>query len=133
MNLNLWSLKDAFITLPSTSLVAVQSLSRVQLFATSWTVTSQVSLSITNSWSLLKLVSIESVMPSNHLTLFCPLLLLFSVFPSIRVFSKESTLHRGIWKSSSRAWPTVNTQPVLAFITGGGLFKPPITKHSSQA
>ena len=93
----------------------------------------QVSLTITNSWSSLKLVSIESLMPSNYLTLFCPLLLLFSVFPSIRVFSKESALHRGIWKSLNRAWPTVNTQPVLAFITGGGLFKPHITKHSFQA
>ena len=60
---------------------------------TSWTVVYQASLSITNSWSLLKLMSIESVMPSNHLILYCPLLLLPSIFPSIRVFSNESVLH----------------------------------------
>ena len=61
-----------------------QSLSRVRLFATSWTATLQASLSITNSWSLLKLMSIESVMPSNHLILCHPFLLLPSIFPSIR-------------------------------------------------
>ena len=71
----------------------VQSLSRVQLFATPWTAAYQVSLSITNSWSLFKLMSIESVMPSNHLILCHPLLLLPSIFPSIRVFSNESVLH----------------------------------------
>ena len=70
----------------------VQSLSRVQLFATPWTAARQASLSITRSQSLLKLMSIESVMPSNHLILCCPLLLLTSVFPSIRVFSSESVL-----------------------------------------
>ena len=59
-------------------------------FATLWTAAHQASLSITNSWSLLKLMSIESVMPSNHLILCCPLLLLPSVFPSIRVFSNQS-------------------------------------------
>ena len=72
-----------------------QSLSCVQLFATPWTAAHQASLSITNSSlekSLLKLLSIESVMPSNHLILCCPLLLLLSVFPSIRVFSNESAL-----------------------------------------
>ena len=72
---------------------SVQSLSRVQLFATPWTAACQASLSITNSWSLLKLMSIESVMPFNHLILCCPLLLLPSIFPSIRVFSNESVLH----------------------------------------
>ena len=71
---------------------AVQSLSRVQLFVTPWTTARQASLSITNSQSLLKLLSIESVMPANHLFLCHPLLLLPSVFPSIRVFSNESTL-----------------------------------------
>ena len=69
-----------------------QSLSRVQLFVTPWTVARHASLSITNSWSLLKLMSIESVMPSNHLILCCHLLLLPSIFPSIRVFSNESAL-----------------------------------------
>ena len=69
---------------------SVQSLSHVQLFSTPWTTACQASLSITNSQSLLKLMSIESVIPSNHLILCCPLLLLPSVFPSIRVFSNES-------------------------------------------
>ena len=70
---------------------SVQSLSRVQLFATPWTAACEASLSITNSQSLLKLVSIESVMPSNHLIL-CHPLLLPSIFPNIRVFSNDSTL-----------------------------------------
>jgi len=64
--------------------------SHVQLFATLWTAASQASLSITNSWSLPKLISIESVMPSNHLILYHPLLLPSSIFPSIRVFWNES-------------------------------------------
>ena len=72
---------------------SVQLLSRVWLFATPWTAAYQASLSITNSWSLLKLMSIESVMPSNHLILCRPLLLLPSIFPSIRVFSTDSVLH----------------------------------------
>ena len=75
------------------SVQSVQLLSHVQLFATPWTAAHQASLSITNSQSLLILMSIESVMPSNHLTLCHPLLLLPSVFPSIRVFSDESVLH----------------------------------------
>ena len=72
---------------------SIQLLSCVQLFATPWTAAHQASLSITNSWSLLKLLSIESVMPSNHLILCHPLLLLPSIFPSIRVYSKESVLY----------------------------------------
>ena len=72
---------------------SVQLLSRVRLFVTPWTAARQASLSITNSWSLLNLMSIEVVMPSNHLILCCPLLLLPSIFPSIRVFSNESALH----------------------------------------
>ena len=71
---------------------SVQSLSRVRLFATPWTAARQASLSITNSRSSLKLTSIESVMPSSHLILCRPLLLLPSIPPSIRVFSNESTL-----------------------------------------
>ena len=73
-------------------LSSVQSLSYIRLFVTSWTAARQTSLSITNSWSLLKLMSIELVMPSNHLILCHPLLFLPSVFPSIRVFSNESAL-----------------------------------------
>ena len=72
--------------------LSVQSLSYVRLFATPWTAACQASLSITNSWSLLKLKSIESVMSSNHLVLCRPLLLPLSILPSIRVFSKESVL-----------------------------------------
>ena len=71
---------------------SVQSLSRVQLFSTPWMAACQASLSITNSWSLLKLLSIESVMLSNHLILYCPLLLPPSIFPSIRVFSNKVVL-----------------------------------------
>ena len=71
---------------------SVQQLSHVQLFVTPWTAAHQASLSITNTWSLHKLMSIESVMPSNHLVLCHPLLLLPSIFPSIRVFSNESAL-----------------------------------------
>ena len=71
---------------------SVQLLSRARLFATPWTTACQASLSITNSWSLLKLTSITLGRPSNHLTLCCPLHLLPSIFPSIRVFSNESVL-----------------------------------------
>ena len=74
------------------SVSSVQSLSRVRLFATPWTAAGQASLSIINSWSLLKFMSIESVMPSSHLILGCRLLLP-SIFASIRVFSNESVLH----------------------------------------
>ena len=70
-----------------------QSLSRVRPFVTPWTAACQASLSITNSWNLLKLMSIKLVRPSNHLILCCPLLLPPSIFPSIRVFSNESVLH----------------------------------------
>ena len=81
-------------TYPGVLLISsVQSLSCVWLFVTPWTALCQASLSITNSWSLLKLMSIELVMPSNDLILFHPLLLLSSIFPSIRVFSNDSVLH----------------------------------------
>ena len=72
---------------------SLQSLSRVRLSVTPWTAARQAFLSITASWSLFKLMSIESVMPSNHLILRHPLLLPPAVFPSIRVFSSESALH----------------------------------------
>ena len=90
-----------FLSLPVSS---VQSHSCVQLFATPWTAANQASLSITNSWSLLKLMSIESVRPPNHLILCRPLLLPPSIFASIRVFSNESAL--------SIRWPKSNL-PVL--------------------
>ena len=72
---------------------SLQSLSHVQLFVTPWTAACQPSLSFTNSWSLLKLMLIESVMPFSHLILCRPLLLVPSIFPSIKVFSNESVLH----------------------------------------
>ena len=72
--------------------LVVQSLSRVPLFVTPWTAAHHASLSFTTSWSLLKLISFKSVMPSNHLILCNPLLLLPLIFPSIRVFSNESAL-----------------------------------------
>ena len=71
----------------------VQSLSLVRLFATPWTAAHEASLSIANSWNLLRLMSTESMMPSIHFILCCPLLLLLSIFPSIRVFSSKSVLH----------------------------------------
>ena len=77
----------------SNSVSSVQSLSRVRLFVTPWTAARLASLSITNSWSPPKPMSIESVMPSNHLILCFPLLLLPSILPSIGVFSNESALH----------------------------------------
>ena len=79
-------------SVPFTCISSVRSLSCVQLFVTPWTAARLVSLSITNSRSLLKLMSIESVMPSNHLILCHPLLLLPSIFPRIRVFSNKSVL-----------------------------------------
>ena len=92
---------------------SVQSLSHVWLFATLWTAVRQASLSITNSRSLLKLMSIESVMPSNHLILCYPLLLLPSVFPSIRIFSNESVPHisdQSIGSSASASVLPMNIQ-----------------------
>ena len=75
------------------SFSSIQPLSHVWHFVTPWTAARQASLSITNSRSLLKLMSIKSVMPPNHLVFCCPLLFLTSIFPSIRVFSNESILH----------------------------------------
>ena len=95
------------------SVSSVQSLSHVWLFATPWTAARQASLSITNSQSLFKLISIKSVMPSNHLILCRPLLLPPSIFPSIRVFSNESALHikgQSIGVSASASVLPMNTQ-----------------------
>ena len=92
---------------------SVQSLSHVRLFATPWTTARQASLSITNSWSSPKPMSIELVMPSNHLILCHPLLLLLSIFPSIRVFSNESALRircQSIGVSASASVLPMNTQ-----------------------
>ena len=91
-NFQLGFFKCWFFSYTVLQVSSVQSLSCVQLFATPWTVACQASLSIANSQSWLKLMSIESVMPSNHLILYLPLLLPPSLFPSIRVFSNESVL-----------------------------------------
>ena len=90
--LTIFVFNDAQSHIPSKLFSSFQSLSRVWLFATPWITAHQASLSITNSWSLPKLMSVESVMPSNHLILCRPLLLLPSIFPSNRVFSNKSAL-----------------------------------------
>ena len=97
---------------------SVQLISHVPLFVTPWTAACQTSLSITNSWSLLKLTSIESVMPSNHLILCCPLLLLPLVFPSIRVFSNKSVLHirwPNYWSFSFSTSPSNEYSGLISF------------------
>ena len=90
------------ILAPSSTSQSIQSLSRVQLFASPWTAARQASLFITNSQSLLKLMSIEQMMPSNNLILCRPLLLLPSIFPTIRTFSSESALR--IWWPKCRSF-----------------------------
>ena len=92
---------------------SVQLLSHIQLFVTPWTAARQASLSITNSWSLLRLMSIELVIPSNHLILCCPLLLLPSIFPSISVFPMSQFLTSGgqnIGTSASASVFPINIQ-----------------------
>ena len=100
---------------------AVQSLSRVQLFATPWTAVCQAFLSVTNSQSLLKLMFIESVMPSNHLILCRPLLLLPSIFPSIQVFSNELALcimWPKYWSFSFSTSPSKEYSGLISFRIG---------------
>ena len=122
---------------------SVQLLSRVQLFATPWTTARQGSLSITNSRRLLKLMSIESVMPSNHLILCCSLLILPSIFPSIRVFSNESALRirwPKYWSFSFNFSPS-NENPGLIscrmnwldLLAVQGTLKSLLQNHSSKA
>ena len=100
-----------------TVVVIVQLLSCVRLFVTPWTAAHQASLSITVSWSLLRLMSIESVMPSNHLILCHPLFLLPSIFPSIRVFSNESVLLRWpkYWSFSFSISPSSEYSGLISF------------------
>ena len=122
---------------------SVQSLSHVQLFVTPWTAACQASLSITNSRSLLKLMSIESVMPSNHFILCHPLLHLPSVFPSIRVFSSESVLRirwPKYWRFSFSFSPSNECSGLIAFrmdwldlLEVQGTFKSLLQHHSSKA
>ena len=122
---------------------SVQSLSRVWFFVTPWIVAHQASLSITNSRSLLKLMSIESVMPSNHLILCCPLLLSPSIFPSIRVFSNESVLHirwPKCWSFSFSISPSNEYSGLISFrmdwldlLAVQGTLKSLLQHHSSKA
>ena len=111
--------------------------------ATLWTAARQTSLSITNSWSLLKLMSTESVMPSNHLILCCPLLLLPSIFPRVRVFSSESVLHirwPKYWSFSFSICPSNEYLVLISFrtdwfdlLTVQGTLKSLFQHHSSKA
>ena len=104
--------------LPSVQFSSVQLLSRVRLFATPWIAACQASLSITNSWSSLRLTSIESVMPSSHLILGRPLPLLPPIPPSIRVFSNESTLHMRwpkYWSFSFSIIPSKGVPGLISF------------------
>ena len=97
---------------------SIQLHSLVRLFATPWTAAHQASLSIVNTWSLLKLISIELVTPSNHLILYHPLLLLPSIFPSIRVFSNESVLHirwPNYWSFSFNISPSDEYSGLISF------------------
>ena len=97
---------------------SVQSLSRFWLFVTPWTTVCQASLSITNSRSLLRFMSIDLIMPSNHLILCCPLLLSPSVFPNIRVFSNELVLHirwPKYWSFSFNISPSNETSGLISF------------------
>ena len=139
-----WLKRQELCSLPSRNgLVAFQSLSRVRLFATPWTAARQASVSITNSRSLLKPMSIESVMPSNHLILCHPLLLSPSIFPSIRIFSSESVL--GIrwpkyWSFSFSISPSNEYSGLISFRTDmldllavQGILKSLIQHHSSKA
>ena len=100
------------------SFTSLQTLSHVQLFVTPWTAVCQASLSITNSQSLPKLMSIESVMLSNHLIFYHPLLLLPSIFPSIRVFSNESALRikwPKYWSFSFNISPSNDYSGLISF------------------
>ena len=124
-------------------ILSVQSLSRVRLFATPWTSAQQASLSITNSQSPPKLMSIELVMPSNHLIFCCPLLLLHSIFPSIRVFSNESALHirwPKYWSFSFNISPSKEHPGLMSFrmdwldlLAVQGTLKSLFQQHSSKA
>ena len=122
---------------------SVQSLGCVQLFATPWNAACQASLSITNSQSLLKLITIESVLPSHHLILCCPLFLLPSIFPSIRVFSNDSVLQirwPKYWSFSFSINPYNEYSGLISFaidwfdlLAAQGILKSLLQHHSSKA
>ena len=122
---------------------SVQLLSHVQLFVTPQTAARQASLSITNSWSLPKLMSVELVMPSNHLILCRPLLLLLSIFPSIKVFSNQSALcirWPNYWSFSFNISPSSEHPGLISFrmdwfdlLAVQGTLKSLLQHHSSKA
>ena len=119
---------------------SVQSLSHVRLFATPWTAACQASLSITSFQNLLKLMSMESVMPFNHLVLCHPLLLLLSNFPSIRVFFNQSVLCIKYWSFSFSVSPSNEYSGLISFRmdwldlhTVQGTLKSLLQQHSSKA
>ena len=132
-------MKEVFFSLIN----SVQPLSHVQLFATPWTAACQASLSITNTWRLLKLISIASVMPSNHLILCHPLLLPPSVFPSIRDFSNESVLRirwPKYWSFSFSISPSNEFSGLISFrmdwldlLAVQGTLKSLLQHHGSKA
>ena len=138
-----FSLNPNHFFLPSVQFSSFQSLSHVRLFVTPWTVACQASLFITNSWSLLRIMSIESVMPSNHLILCHPLLLPPSIFPSIRVFSSESALRIrwseywsfsfNISPSNEHAGPISFRMHWLDLLAVQGTLKSLLQHHSSKA
>ena len=127
----------------SWGLSSLQSLSRVWLFVTPWTTACQASLSITNSRSLPKIMSIELVMPSNHLILCCPLLHLPSIFPSIRIFLNESALRirwEKYWSFSFSISPSNEYSRLISFrmdwldlLAVQGTLKSLLQHHSSKA
>ena len=148
--LSSWHFQTHIMCLLSQAFSSVQSLSRVQLFATPWTAACQASLSITNSWSLVKLMFtksvmmfIESVMPTNHLILCRPLLLLPSISPSIRVFSNESVLHirwPKYWSFSFSISPSNEYLGLISFridwldlLAFQGILKSLLQHHSSKS
>ena len=138
--LELFKLNGGF---PGVVAIVVQSVSHAQSFATPWTAVHQASLSITNSRSLLKLMSIASVMPSNHLILYHPLLLLPSILPSIRVFSNESVLcirWPKYWSFSFSISPSNEYSGLISFrmdwldlLAVQGILKSLLQHHSSKA
>ena len=132
-----------WVFVPHVQFTSVLSPSRVQLFATPWTAVNQASLSNTNSQSLLKLMAIESVMPSNHLILCRPLLLLPSIFPSTRVFSYESVLRirwPKYWSFSFNISPSNEHSGLISYrmdwvdlLAVQGTLKSLLQHHSSKA
>ena len=139
----LWHSAFFMVQISHSYISSVQSVSHVWLFVTLWTEAHQTSLPITNSWSLPKLMCIESVMPSNHLILCCPPLLPPSVFPRIRVFSNESVLHirwAKYWSFSFSISPSDKYSGLISFridwldlLAGQRTLKNLLQHHSSKA